>query len=75
MKRNRLLWEEKKRQRREDAMDRYLEKQREKKEALRLKEERRYEQWAVKVGLSPSEHEPADQPKRRMSRLEKAASG
>ena len=49
---------------------------REQKEAQRLKEEQRYEQWAAEVGLSAAGDGPADPgPKKRMTRLEKVALG
>ena len=49
---------------------------REQKEAQRLKEEQRYEQWAAEVGLSAAGEGPAEPgPKKRMSRLEKVALG
>ena len=44
----------------------------EQKEARRLKEEQLYERWAAGVGLS-DEGEDDDGPRRRMSRLKKAA--
>ncbi|CAL8323203.1 unnamed protein product [Lota lota] len=75
MKRNHLLWQEKRRQRTVESMNKYWAEQRDKKEALRLKEEQRYEQWAAKVGLSSSGDEAAGRPKKRMTQLEKAALG
>ncbi|CAL8351765.1 unnamed protein product [Boreogadus saida] len=52
MNRNCLLWEEKKRVRIVDSIRKYWAEHREKKEALRVKGELRYQQWAAKVGLS-----------------------
>ena len=54
-------------------MNIYRAERREQKEARRLKEEQRYERWAAEAGLSAAGEEPADRPKKRMSRLEKAA--
>ncbi|CAL8361593.1 unnamed protein product [Boreogadus saida] len=53
----------------------YRAERREQKEALRLKEEQRYEQWAAEVGLSDAGRGPEDGPKKRMTRLEKVALG
>ncbi|CAL8288254.1 unnamed protein product [Arctogadus glacialis] len=49
MNRNRLLWEEKKRVRIVDSIRKYWAEHREKKEALRVKGELRYQQWAAKT--------------------------
>ena len=51
----------------------WLSECREQKEAQRLKEEQRYERWAAEVGLSAAGEGSADGPKKRMTRLEKAA--
>ncbi|XP_030235651.1 PAX-interacting protein 1-like [Gadus morhua] len=48
---------------------------REQKEAQRLKEEQRYEQWAAERGLSDAGEGPADGPKKRMTRLQKVSLG
>ncbi|XP_030235663.1 uncharacterized protein LOC115560397 [Gadus morhua] len=53
----------------------YRAERREQKEALRLKEEQRYEQWAAEVGLSDAGEGPEDGPKKRMTRLDKVALG
>ena len=50
-------------------------KRREQKEAQRLKEEQRYEQWAAERGLSDAGEGPADGPKKRMTRLQKVSLG
>ena len=53
----------------------YRAERREQKEALRLKEEQRYEQWAAERGLSDAGEGPADGPKKRMTRLQKVSLG
>ena len=53
----------------------YRAERREQKEALRLKEEQRYEQWAAEVGLSDAGEGPADGPKKKMTRLQKLSLG
>ena len=74
MKWNRRLWEEKKGERKVVYMRKYRAEHRETKEALMLKEQR-YKQWAAEVGLRSSGEEPEDGPKKRTTKLEKAALG
>ena len=50
-------------------------KEEEKKEALRLEEEARYERWLAEMDLSSIYDGPADLPKRRMPRMAEMGSG
>ncbi|CAL8391258.1 unnamed protein product [Arctogadus glacialis] len=53
----------------------YRAERRQQKEAQRLKEEQRYEQWAAERGLSDAGEGPAEGPKKRMTRLQKVSLG
>ncbi|XP_037636423.1 uncharacterized protein LOC119494541 [Sebastes umbrosus] len=69
-KRQELLHQDKQRQSVKKLLDGYWEVQRCLKEALRLKEEERYEKWAAEHGASVPASSP-EQPKKRMSKWEK----
>lgn len=69
-RREKLIRLEKRRQSVKTFLDAYWETKRSQKEALRQKEEGRYEKWAAERGLSVPDSSP-QQPKKRMSKWEK----